>query len=289
VVFADNPMADEVARAADRGHSARQTCPGLQTQAGNGDYDTQIVRDSAPAGSRWIERNGATVGCYDDRYCLFPCASADEAGDPAWLHRLYLKMANHWRLPGATPADEAGSIFRSDTGELVLDQKQRVFTVVAPNVVMAAGFLATAGELSLGKVTLRCKTAYASVSLVSLDGKPLEQSERLLLTAVGQADNTDEVLTALGGKDRKGSQTVDADTGALLRSGQFALTKPGRPPVRVEPVDAQLRLATSIKLHAYPLDSRGARQQPLATAAERDTIEINTRAAHSPWVLVTRD
>jgi hypothetical protein len=286
IVFADWPYADETASKPDRGLAARQTCPGLRTATGSGVFDTQLVRDSLPVKSELIERNGALVGCYNDRFCLFPCASADEDKDPAWLHRLYLQMAGRWKLPGSYSSDEAGSVFRSDTGELMLDGQRKVFTAAAPNVVIATGYLAAAGDLTLGKVTLTCKTLFASISVLSLDGKPLERSARMLLTAVARAENTGQVITAITRQGAAEGQAVDADTGVALRTGQFALSEPGRPPVLAEPVDAHVRLATSVKLKAFPLSPRGQRQEPLPMIVD-GSIEVHTERARSPWILLT--
>jgi len=168
----------------------------------------------------------------------------------------------------------------------VLDREKRLFTAVAPNAVIATGFLAAAGPLTLGKVAISCKTPYASISLLSLDGRPVERSERLLLTAVGRSENTGQVLTALGRQGAAASQTIDADTGGILRTGQHALTEPGRAPVLVEPVDAQIRLTVAAAPQAIPLGPRGERQSPLAARRQGNLLVIETLHAHSPWILL---
>lgn len=287
LVFADWPFPDEAAKEPDRAFSARQTCPGLRTEPGGDDFDTQLVRDSVPRGGRLIERGGAAVGFYDDRFCIFPCASADSSQDPAWLHRLYLRMANHWKLPGAGPVEQAGTVFRSDTGELVLDRGRRVFTAVSPKAAVATGYLAAAGELALGRIMISCKTPFASISLVSLDSRPIEQSQRLLLTAVARAENTGQAITALGRQGAAASQSIDADTGGVLRTGQHALTSAGRPPVLVEPVDAQVRLITAANLQGFALGPRGEKMSGLAVNRQGDMLAIDTRGAQSPWILLS--
>ncbi len=214
-------------------------------------------------GSRIIERDGAAVGFYNDRFCIFPAATADEDRDPAWLHRLYLQMANHWGLAGAAPPEEAGNVFRSDTGEIVLDRQQGLFTVVADNVAVATGQLGAAGEIELGPLTIRCVTPFASLSLVSLDGQPLQRSRRMLLTAVARSLNTGQRDAPVNPRSAWEVESVDADTGMPLRTGFFALEADGTLPVLAETVNAQVRLATSARLRAYPLGSRGERRDPL--------------------------
>jgi hypothetical protein len=258
IVFADWPFVDRAAMAPDRGHSARLIFPGLRTEPGAGLFDTRLVRDTIPAGSRIIERDGAAVGFYDDRFCIFPAATADELRDPAWLHRLYLQMANHWGLAGAAPSEEAGNVFRSDTGEIVLDRQQGLFTVAADNVAMATGQLGAAGEIELGPLTIRCTTPFASLSVVSLDAQPLQRSRRLLLTAVARSLNTGQRDAPVNPRSAREVESVDADTGMPLRTGFFALEADGAVPVLAEPVDAQVRLANTAVLRAYPLGPRGA-------------------------------
>ena len=207
------------------------------------------------------------MGFVSDRHYVFPCASSDESADGAWLHRLYLEAASRWQLPGAAPPAEAGKVFRSDTGELVIDLRSGVFTAVAPRVRIATGFMAEAGAISLGPVTVECKTPFASISLVSLDAKPVEESGRLLLTAVARAENTGQ---------------------AYLRN-HSSLPERGRPPILVEPVDAHIRVATGRLLQAYPLTSGGRKGPRLPTQRTAGALALRTRAARSPWILLVAD
>jgi len=264
VVFADWPFADEAASRPDRGRSARRTCGDLKTRKGDGKYDTEIDPASVPRGSDLIKRGGRPVGFENDSRCVFPCASSDESTDVAWLHRLYLEAASRWRLPGAAPSEEAGKVFRSDTGELVIDLRSGVFTAVAPRVRVATGFMAEADAVSLGSVTVECKTPFASISLVSLDGKPVEGSKRLLLTAVARAENTGQ---------------------ACLRN-HSALPERGRAPILVEPVDAHIRIVTREPLQAFALTPTGRKRGPLPTKRTGNAVTLHTREARSPWVLL---
>jgi hypothetical protein len=275
IVLADWPSPTGAALIFDRGFSARLTVPGLITApltppvvTDRGSFDTEISPASLPAGASAILEGGKVVGYMDDRRVIFPCASALGAKDPAWLHRLYLQAASRWGLPSAAPPDEAGRVFRSDTGELVLDRVRGVFTAVAPNVRIATGFLGNAGPVDLGGVRVQCATNFASISLISLDGKPVERSARLLLTAVSRAENT----------------------GQAFLNNRSAIPQFGRPPVIVEPVACQVTVPGASNLTATPLDSRGQKVSigPLAinSAAGGQTIDVGS--AHSPWILLER-
>ena len=82
-------------------------------------------------------------------------------------------------------------IVRADTGELVRDLKNKLLFIDTPRTKAAEGFLAEAGEIELGGLTIKCRNRFAVIVLSSLDDKPLAESENIFLAAVGNADNTD--------------------------------------------------------------------------------------------------
>lgn len=267
IVFADWPFTDEAAKERNRGASAEATVPGLRTLAGpESRLDTLIDPATLPKGAEPIVKNGETVGFWSERRCIFPCASVWSADDPAWVHRLYLEAAARWDLPSRAFVGEAGRIFRSDTGQLVLNREAGIFTATAPRVRMAVGFLGAAQDVGLGGVRVECTTPFASITLVSLDGKPIEQSRRLLLTAVARAENT----------------------GQAYLDNHSAIPEWGRLPVIAEPVAAKVSIRTQRRLKAFPLTSRGQRGEAAATPVRREAGEltVETGGARSPWILL---
>ena len=81
----------------------------------------------------------------------------------------------------------------SDTGEIKRDWAKGVLTINTPRTQAACGWIG--GEmLALADATLRITTAKAAVVLTSLDGKPLAESRRVLLTTVAR------VVASPGGK-----------------------------------------------------------------------------------------
>jgi len=265
IVFADSPHVDEAAARTDRGLSARKTIRGLRTSALDGKFDTGIDPESVPPGARIIRVNGQAVGVVTDRAYAFPSASAQ--ADSAWLHRLYLDAAKQWRQPGAAPADQAGKVFRSDTGELVLDRVAGVFTAITPRARIAMGFLGAAGEVKLGDVVVTCRTGFASISLVSLDGRPIAESKRLLLTAVARSENT----------------------GQAVMNNHSSIPERGRPPVLCEPVDATVRLKTSARMAAWSLTPRGRKRARVDARTKGGACTVATVGAKSPWVLLVAE
>ena len=106
------------------------------------------------------------------------------------------------RLPGApargsrqVPMDaflvaRDATEIRSDTGELYRNLEKRYATVDTPRSKVAYGFLGGAGEIALNGLKVRAKTDFAVIALSSLTDADIPQSDNLLLTAVGRADNT---------------------------------------------------------------------------------------------------
>jgi hypothetical protein len=184
--------------------------------------------------------------------------------DPAWLHRLYLTEADKWALPGQYDADEAGRVFRSDTGELVIDREAGLFTMNTPNARAAIGMLADAGPVTLGGVTVECATPFASVMVSSLDGEAIAQSRRLLLTVVSRAENTGQALSINGS----------------------AIPERGRAPVLAEPVDCRVTLQSRVPLRAWSLGPTGVKLHELPVKIEGGTLTVDVTGARSPWILL---
>ena len=78
----------------------------------------------------------------------------------------------------------------SDTGQLRRDWKLGIGTISAPLSQAAYGFLGRAGDVVLRDVTISINTPFAAVAVTSLDGLPIPDSHRLLVTAVGRVENT---------------------------------------------------------------------------------------------------
>jgi hypothetical protein len=77
--------------------------------------------------------------------------------------------------------DREKGIVRSLTGELTLDYRRGLATVVTPRSCGVAGFLALAGTISLGDATVTSRNEFGHVWLISLDGKPIRESRKILL------------------------------------------------------------------------------------------------------------
>ncbi len=290
IVFADSPAIDPLGIKKDRGLSARQTAPNLKTSSTNEKFDTEIDSASLPQGSKSITEAQRVVGFINDKQMIYPAATALEEKDPYWLHRMFLQAAKQWNLPSAAPVEEAGKIFRSDTGELVLNSQQGIFTANADRVAMITGFIGKQNEVNAGKLTVRSKIPFASISAIALDDQPLSSSKKILLTVVARAENTGQVAAAHAVKNGPAKvQDFDADRGTVFTEGRNVLVKLGHLPVLVEPVDSDVQLQTSTKLHAYPLSPNGSKMKELPSEYESEVLSLNTKNAHSPWILLIEE
>ncbi len=282
IVFADSAATDEAGYRLDRGQSARTALPGLRTRTEG--TATTIEEAAVPENAVEIRRAGKRIGLLTHNRYVCPDASMVPPKDRGtWLHRTILRAFQHWRIPGTWRPEEAGKIFRSDTGQLVLDSTARTFTAVAPRARMAVGFLA-AETLQLGDVSVTCRTPFASISIVALDdAEQVRSAQKILITAVARAENTGQATIGTDTAD----QGIDADTGAFLPPGNIAIAEFGRAPVLVEPVDADITIpGTGWK--AFPLDPTGRKRDELQTVREGGMNRIPIREAKSPWILLEK-
>ena len=148
------------------------------------------------------------------------------------------RVADLGLVPPAEP-------IQSDTGELRWQggKGSGVFTIGAPCIAAAVGW--TGGRrIDAGVAAFEiARPAFSATSATSLDGKPLAQSERILLVSAARSANTGEAWNA----------------------ERTCLASWGRAPVRIEPVEGKVvvlrRAAPEAGVppifHLSPLDGRG--------------------------------
>jgi hypothetical protein len=283
IVFADSAAVDEGGAVVDRGRSSRRTLPGVGRWE-TVDGLTRFVPTDLPAGAEVLRRDGMSVGVVTERFYLLPSASqlgAKTGGK--WVHRLLLDAFKRWNLPGKGALEEAGAVYRSDTGELVLDSRSQRFMAVTPRLRSVVGFLDDQ-VVSLGDVAVTCRTRFAAVSVIVLDdAADIKRSRRLLITAVARAENTGQATIDTG----QAAIGIDADTGAFLPQSTIALAEAGRAPVLAEPVDADVLVPWG-RARAFALNETGERARELTVAAAEGKVSVQTVAALSPWILLER-
>ena len=175
--------------------------------------------------------------------------------------------------PAPTPLDPArvaemeSGLYRSDTGELTLDRREKgreFYTVRTPNVKVFSGF-ATDRIFDLGDgVTFTSPTnrlGWCTASLTSLDGTGFGPGARILLAVTGYAQN--------GGAHYR-------DLGDGFIGGDDCGTDLGRGKTEVEGVRSRVTLpGTGWSCRAVGEDGRTGRSVPVATDGNATTVETS--------------
>ena len=167
----------------------------------------------------------------------------EDAGAPnalIMLHRMSVNMvANELKL--SEPVQTPEGPWQTETGEVVWDNRdsvQAVFKINAPSAKAAIGYIGGM-SIDLGNVTIAMDTTpynWAAITLTALDGKPVEESEKILLVAAGRIENTNMGWNA----DRT---TVGDQWGTA--------------PTRAEGIPAKLTFRDMDKFIVHALDSAG--------------------------------
>jgi len=148
-----------------------------------------------------------------------------------------------------------GTAVQADTGELERDWAQGVLHLDAPNVQAVSGWIG-GHTLTLGDLEVTVQTPKATVAAIALDDRPLSESQRVLVTAVGRA-------------------TPQPD-GSVLS----------------EPIVGEIALRTQSALKIAPLNARArARDLPAetpATPGQRDGAWLRFSLPQAPthWFIV---
>ncbi len=152
--------------------------------------------------------------------------------------------------------DTNAKIVRSVTGELELNWGSGLLRIMAPKAQGAVGFLSEAGAIDLPDLLVGCRNAYASVLCVSLDGKDLADSEKILLSIVTEEHDFGYKTKPASLKPRGKGQAVEG----------VQITDLGRAPIqhrnpegtiRFKRDDAAEMKVTAVDWNGYPVAEHG--------------------------------
>ena len=101
--------------------------------------------------------------------------------------------------------DQQAQVIRSITGELVWDYGKGIATINSPKAQGVSGFLKGNGEIQLDQVAIASKNDYATILVVSLDGLPIADSQKLLVQAGTVARPTGWQQRPITWKDKQGN------------------------------------------------------------------------------------
>lgn len=133
--------------------------------------------------------------------------------------------------------DREKQVARSATGELSWNWADGRMVVAAPQAQGITGFLAKAGRLALPDVVIESPLEYGTVLVVSLDGKPIKTSGKLLVQVMSEDRNWGWKTSA-----PTGERTIQALGGPPILvknlAGTVSLTRPDAASLKVTVLDA---------------------------------------------------
>jgi hypothetical protein len=204
--------------------------------------------------------------CGLDIYCELERNGIDPA--LALVHEVRSSFESTALEPPAS-ATKPENPYISDTGELAWDMNRGLVIIDTDFVQAAIGFL-KGRSVSLKNMTIQATTDFAAISLISLDGEPIETSEKLLLTAASRVKNQGMV--------------VKRD---LL--GLWVLEDWGEGPVLVQDVQAriQLNLPNFRAVQVSRLDELGQLSTSLPARSKDGGVSFEIGGQETLWYGIT--
>ena len=156
-------------------------------------------------------------------------------------------------LPRGNASDPANGVYQTDTGQITMDSKNMTMKVVSD--FSCAATVHKSAEVDMGALKLLHTSVPASVGVVSLDGRKISESSRLVFAYATEESNIDS-LTSFDGvlSIREGRGPI------VMRRGK---------------VRARLKLDASKKYSVYPIALNGARRERLDLKFENGVLEID--------------
>lgn len=139
----------------------------------------------------------------------------------------------------------------SDTGELRRNWKKRMGVIDTPRTKAAYGFLRDGGPVQMNGLELEVMDDFSVIALSSLTDDPIERSHSMLLTAIGRCENS----------------------GAAYNEDHTCLLSPGAHPMRIEAIEATIRLKTHRpNLKVFVISEHGELVRKLNTRYENGVL-----------------
>ncbi len=165
---------------------------------------------------------------------------------------------------------------QSATQEIVWDYGQGIARINAPKAQGVTGFLAQAGEITLNTVTITAHNHYATVLVVSLDGKPLAQSEKVLIQVGTQARPTNWRQRPVTWKDKQ-----------KQKQQGFEVLNYGQAPWRIVNNDLAIAIRNPNLTTATLLDMNGVAKAGISSQRTHQALTFQMPAA-GKYVLLSR-
>lgn len=171
--------------------------------------------------------------------------------------------------------DRQRQIVRSNTDQIAIDYGRGVYTVDAPQAQAAVGFLGSVGAVELADVDIRCGNDHASLAVVSLDGKPLARSEKLLVQA-------GTFQRPAGWKVERIELVIDEEP-----TDAYRIMDTGEEPWQIRKIEATVSVANDAVTRAVQLDANGMPQQEVQCTRRDGRITVDL-PPDTLYLLLTR-
>lgn len=219
-----------------------------------------------PPASLPAREGGPGSAALTDDTCVRTATLYASDGDWRALARTYLQALTRWGLTAAGAQAVERRHLVSDTGEVVADHREGVFAIDAPRCRALITAQAEGGSVRLSGFTLTTDRP-STLAVISLTDRPLGETHRALITAVGDACLSGEELRANGSPLAIGARQE--------APGKLRVATAGEPPMLLEPVRATIAIegeARSVRCHA--LDGAGRRLEPVSVRRDGDSVSI---------------
>ena len=143
--------------------------------------------------------------------------------------------------------DDAKKIVKSATGQIAMHYGDGYCTIDSPKSQGACGLLAKAGAIQLSTIGIDSKNQFASVLVVALDDKSLDQSRSVLVQIGTRARPTGWIEQAAKFPSHDGKTTYDG----------FKIINTGQSPWRIVTNRATVTIRNTLLSHARALDANG--------------------------------
>jgi hypothetical protein len=155
------------------------------------------------------------------------------------------------------------------TGELKWNYGIGLCTLDTPRAQGATGFFADAGgTVKLTDTVIRSGNEYITVTLVTLDDKPLRESEKVLV-------QLGPVMRPTGWTTK--AATFRGEDGKTTYQGE-KIVNTGKPPWQVANTDVTVSLKNQGLKKAVALDANGYKSRAIASRSEDGTIVVKLPA-----------
>lgn len=155
----------------------------------------------------------------------------------------------------------------SDTDELLIDRRKNYGYINTDKTKCAYGFLGKNGEIDLSGVKVNCETDFAVIAMSSLTDDDIKNSDNILLTTVGRAENTDAVF--------KDELMYDI----------------GKPPITVEVIKAEIEIETDVDgLFVWAISPEGFYIGTVPTTYEDGKLKFTVgNTSQSMYYLIVKE